>query len=57
MLPGTIPGRGCKNRANQGLNMKFKKIFLTATLAAVAMGMSAQETVMVKESETVYRPN
>ena len=37
--------------------MKFKKIFLTATLAAVAMGMSAQETVMVEESETVYRPN
>ncbi len=37
--------------------MKFKKIFLTATLAAVALGMSAQETVMVEESETVFRPN
>ncbi len=37
--------------------MKFKKIFLTATLAAAAMGLSAQEVVMVEESETVYRPN
>lgn len=37
--------------------MKFKKIFLTATLAAVAMGLSAQETVMVEEQETVFRPN
>lgn len=37
--------------------MNFKNIFLSLALASTAFGMSAQETVMVEESETVYRPN
>jgi outer membrane protein OmpA-like peptidoglycan-associated protein len=37
--------------------MKFKKIFLTAAFTTVALGLAAQETVTVEESETVYRPN
>ena len=36
--------------------MKFKRYFLTATLAAVARGMSAQETVMVEKSRPYIVP-